>query len=122
MGTIIEIGSPRLINGTVMGILYNKSIDDINLGHLADGLGYTAMGFVPLIVSFRFAGVYVMLERKSTLLITVRINKCINRKQWHILHVYTVYLYIKVTQRKLKMCHLLAVVLYIQVKMTCTIH
>ena len=90
MGTIIEIGSPRLINGTVMGILYNKSIDDINLGHLADGLGYTAMGFVPLIVSVRFAGVYVMLERKSTLLITVRINKCINRKQWHILHVYTV--------------------------------
>ena len=74
VGTIIEIGSPRFINGQLMGILYNKSIDNINLGHLADGLGYTAMSFVPVIVFVRFAGVYVMLERKSTLLITVRIN------------------------------------------------
>ena len=74
MGTIIEIGSPRFINGKLMGILYSKSIDNINLGHLADELGYTAMGFVPIIVFVRFAGVYVMLERKSTLLITVRIN------------------------------------------------
>lgn len=74
MGTIIEIGSPRFINGTLMRILYSNSIDNVNLGHLADGLGYTAMGFVPVIFFVRFAGIYVMLERKSTLLITVRIN------------------------------------------------
>jgi len=86
VGTIIEIGSPRLVNGTLMGILYSKSIDNINLGHLADGLGYTAMSFVPIIVFVRFAGVYVMLEKKSTLLVTVRINKCINCKQWYILY------------------------------------
>lgn len=57
-----------------MQTLFDERLDDINLGHLANGLAYTAIGYVPVIILFRLLAIVMTFKEKSTVVLVVSNN------------------------------------------------